>query len=98
MLEREFQSYLKRRLKTIMPAGSKIIKNDASEIQGIADLLVSYGPKVAWLEVKKSKDAPHRPNQDYYVEQINAQGGFARFIYPENEEEVISALRRWFDV
>lgn len=98
MLERDYQPKLKKRLKAIMPPGTKILKNDASAIQGIADLLVSYGAKCAWLEVKESQDAAHRPNQDYYVEQINSQGGFARFIYPENEEEVISEMRGWFGV
>lgn len=96
MLERDYQPKLKKRLKVIMPPGTKILKNDSSIIQGIADLLVSYGAKCAWLEVKESQDAPHRPNQDYYVEQINSQGGFARFIYPENEKEIIEELRGWF--
>ena len=96
MLERDYQSELKKRLKAIMPPGSKIIKNDAQLLQGIADLQVSYGARCAWLEVKRSADAPHRPNQDYYVNQINSQGGFARFIYPENEEKIFSELRGWF--
>lgn len=96
MLEREYQSDLKKRLKSIMPPGSKILKNDSQYLQGIADLLISYGAKCAWLEVKKSKYAAHRPNQDYYVKQINSQGGFARFIYPENEDEVVEELRGWF--
>lgn len=96
MLERDYQPKLKKKLKAMLPSGTKILKNDAQYLQGIADLLVSYGSKCAWLEVKESQNAPHRPNQDYYVEQINSQGGFARFIYPENEEEIISELRGWF--
>lgn len=98
MLERDYQSDLKQRIKAQMPKGTKILKNDSSCLQGICDLLVSYGAKAAWLEVKRSKAAPHRPNQDYYVNQINSQGGFARFIYPENEEEVISEMRGWLGV
>ena len=96
MLERDYQPKLKKKLKCIFPPGTKILKNDSQYLQGIADLLVSYGSKVAWLEVKESQDAPHRPNQDYYVNQINSQGGFARFIYPENEKEIIEELRGWF--
>ena len=98
MLERDYQTDLRKRIKAQMPKGTKVLKNDASDLQGICDLLVSYGPKAAWLEVKRSKTATHRPNQDYYVEQINSQGGFARFIYPENEKEIIEELRGWFGV
>lgn len=98
MLERDYQPKLKKKLKAIFPPGTKILKNDAQYLQGIADLLVSYGSKVAWLEVKNSVTAPHRPNQDFYVDQINKQGGFARFIYPENEEEVISEMRGWLGI
>lgn len=98
LAERDYQPKLKKKLKAIFPPGTKILKNDARYLQGISDLLVSYGAKCAWLEVKDSQDAPHRPNQDYYVNQINSQGGFARFIYPENEKEVISELRGWFGV
>ncbi len=98
MLESDYQTDLKKRLKTVMPSGSKIIKNDSKILQGVADLLVSYGAKCAWLEVKRSENAPHRPNQDYYVNQINSQGGFARFIYPENEEKIFSELRGWFEL
>lgn len=92
MLESDYQKGLVKRIKDLMPPGAKVIKNDARLKQGIADLLVSYGNKCAWLETKRSEKASHRPNQDYYIDQINSQGGFARFIYPENEEEVLQEM------
>jgi len=92
MLERDYQKGLVKRIKDMMPPGTRVIKNDAQLKQGIQDLLVSYGDRCAWLEVKKSKNAKHQPNQDFYVDLVNSQGGFARFIYPENEEEVLSEM------
>ena len=67
MLERDYQKGLIKRIKNLMPEGTRIIKNDAKLKQGIQDLLVSYGNRCAWLEVKKSKNAKHQPNQDYQI-------------------------------
>lgn len=63
--------------------------------QGIPDLTVYCGPFWAMLEVKAAADSPLQPNQDYWVEYYN-QLSFARFIYPENEAEVLHALHRSF--
>lgn len=80
---------------------SLVLKNDSGYIQGIPDLQViihtHFGSIVAFLEVKRNKNAHHQPNQDYYVNQINEEGGFARFIYPENTEDVLSDMRRYFN-
>ena len=68
---------------------------DPNEVQGHPDLLVLYGSTWAALEGKRSANAPHRPNQDYYVRQMNEMS-FAAFIYPENKEEVLNAMERSF--
>ena len=94
MVERDFQRKLKIELKERFP-GSIIYKTDASQIQGSPDLLILYRNKWACLEVKKDAKAPHRPNQDYRVQQM-AKMSFAAFIYPENKEEVLSDLERLF--
>ena len=70
---------------------------DPNEIQGIPDLLVLYENKWAALEGKKSANAPHRPNQDYYVNLMNKMS-FASFIYPENKEEVLYELQQAFRI
>ena len=93
-LERDFQAGLIKDLKQMFP-GCIVMKNDSSYIQGIPDLLILYKDKWASLEVKKSATASHRPNQNYYVEKMNAMS-FSRFIFPENKDEVLTDLARLF--
>ena len=93
-LERDFQSKLITELKEEFE-GCIVMKLDSSYIQGVPDLLVLYNDKWAVLEVKRSSNAKHRPNQDYYVRRMNEMS-FSRFIYPENQEEVFDELRQVF--
>ena len=91
MLESKFQSNLIKEIKERFP-GCIVLKNDSSYLQGVPDLSVFYKDKWCTLEVKKSVNASHQPNQDYYVDLVNSQGGFARFIYPENEDTVLKEM------
>ena len=72
-----------------------MLKNDPDYIQGIPDLIVLYFDRWAGLECKRSREASHRPNQDYYVSKMNDMG-FARFIFPENKEDVLNELSGFF--
>ena len=90
--ENKFKTSLCGRIKEEFP-GSMVLHID--EFQGCPDLLVLYRDKWAVLEGKDSCDAPHRPNQDYYIELMDTMS-FARFVYPENEEEVIDELHKAF--
>lgn len=96
MLESKFQANLIKKLKEIYP-GCMVLKNDSSYLQGVPDLLVLYNDRWASLEVKKNANARHQPNQDYYVDKMNEMS-FSRFICPENEEEVLSDLKRAFNI
>lgn len=96
MLESKFQANLIKKLKEEYP-GCMVLKNDSSYLQGVPDLLVLYNDHWASLEVKKNANARHRPNQDYYVDKMNEMS-FSRFICPENEEEVLSDLKRAFNI
>lgn len=89
--ESEFQSQLMDEIRLLLP-GCIILKNDATYIQGISDWSIYYGPKFAMLECKRSANERHQPNQDYYVDKINKDGGFARFVYPENKTQVLLDL------
>lgn len=95
MKESKFQAELKKELKEMFP-GCIVTKLDSGDIQGIPDLLVLYKNKWATLENKRIKNAPKRPNQEYYVEKMNEMS-FSRFIYPENKEEILNELRETFE-
>lgn len=96
MLESKFQSELIKELNALLP-GAIITKMDANMIQGIPDLIILYGPQWAVLECKKESNARHQPNQDYYIEKMNAMS-FASFISPQNKEAVINELLSAFGV
>ena len=93
-LERDFQSQLIKDLKFIFP-GCMVMKLDSGYIQGIPDLIIVCGPKWAALEVKRSESSPARPNQEYYIDTMREMS-YARFIYPENEREIIDELEQFF--
>ena len=93
-LERDFQSKLIKAIKEKFP-GCVVMKNDSSYIQGIPDLTVLYQDKWAMLEVKRSETASHRPNQEYYVGKMDEMS-FARFICPENKQEVLHEMEHAF--
>lgn len=95
MLENKFQANLIKKLKRLYP-DCFIMKNDSSYMQGVPDLLVLNKDKWATLECKKSANARHQPNQDYYVGKMNEMS-FSRFIFPENEQEVLDELYHWFN-
>lgn len=92
MTEARYQSELIKKLRLLFP-GCVILKNDPGYLQGVPDLVIFNGDRYAFLEVKASEDAPVQVNQPYYVELLNSMS-FAAFIYPSNEEEVLSALQR----
>lgn len=95
MLESKFQANLIKELKQLFK-GCIVMKNDSSYIQGIPDLLILYGGKWAALECKKTSSASKRPNQEYYVGLMDKMS-FAKFISPENKEEVLRDLHKAFE-
>lgn len=92
MKESMFQAQVKQELKERFP-GCIILKNDPSSLQGIPDLSIFYGQRWGMLEIKNDVDAPHQPNQDYYVNKLNDMS-FAAFINPENKEAVLDEMER----
>lgn len=94
MLEKDFQSGLIKDIKSRFK-GSIVLKNDPNYIQGMPDLTVFYHEHYAILEVKKSKSASHRPNQDYYISKFG-ESTFSSFVYPENKEDVLNGMAQSF--
>lgn len=93
ILEKDFQKAFIRQIKIILP-NSIAIKNDANYLQGFPDWTVIDGPRVYVFEAKAFKNANRQPNQEYYINTINNAGGFARFVYPENMQEVLDEIQR----
>lgn len=94
MLESKFQSQLIKEVKEKFP-GCIVLKNDASYKQGVPDLMVLFEDKWAALECKRSSEAKHQPNQDYYVGKMNEMS-FAAFVSPDNKKEVLDELEHAF--
>lgn len=92
--ESAFQAKLIKELRQRFN-GCLVLKNDSGYIQGVPDLLILYKSKWAALECKRSKDAPHRPNQDHYIRELGKMS-YASFIYPENKEDVLDELQDAF--
>lgn len=92
MKESGFQHGLIAEIKKRVP-DCIVLKNDATYMQGIPDLLILSGKHWAALECKKSaKDRERpRPNQEFYVDTMNRMS-YAAFVYPENKEEVLDEL------
>lgn len=93
-VESRFQSETIKDLIKMFP-GAFIRKNDPNDTQGIPDVLILFGNTWAMLEFKASEKAPARPNQPYYVDMFNKMS-FASFIFPENKDDVLHALRLAF--
>ena len=96
MKERDYQAQLIKKLRVLFP-GCVILKNDSSYMQGVPDLIILYGRYWGMLEVKLHVNFRTQPNQEYYIEQLNAMS-FAAFIHPDNEEEVLHALQHAFEL
>ena len=94
MLESKFQKDLIKEIKARFP-DAIVLKNDPNYIQGVPDLTVLYYNHWATLECKKSSKATHRPNQDYYVEKMNAMS-YSSFISPDNKQEVLDGMEELF--
>ena len=92
--ESKFQSELIKKIKERYPEAI-VLKNDSSYKQGIPDLTVLHKDKWAALECKQHDKASHRPNQDYYISKMDEMS-FARFISPENEEDVLNEMDEAF--
>lgn len=94
MKESKFQKELIDEIKKEF-RGCIVLKNDPNYIQGIPDLLILFRDRWAALECKKEENAHHQPNQEHYICVMNEMS-YARFIYPENKEEILDELQRAF--
>lgn len=93
-LESKFKPQFLERVEELFP-GCHIEINGTDFLQGIPDTTIYWGRHWAKLEFKRSAKAPKRPNQDYYIEMFDRMS-FARFVTPENQEDVLRELQQAF--
>ena len=96
MLESTFQTRTLGLIKRHLP-GVMVLKNDSGYQQGIPDFSLFYGTAWAWLEFKKSAHEAVQPNQEHFIAWADKHS-FGAFIYPENRDEVLSDLIRYFEI
>lgn len=94
-IESGFQGRLREKIKALLP-DCIVMKTDATNHQGIPDLCIMCRGRCAFIECKGSRTAAHRPNQDTWVDWLSSQGFFAAFAYPENANEILMDLQRYF--
>jgi len=92
ILESNFQKKVIDEIQAMYP-GAVILKNDPNYIQGIPDWLILNNKRWAALEIKRSPRSGIQPNQPYWVDVLDAMS-FARFLTPENKEDILHELRK----
>ncbi len=92
MTERDFQRKLMKDIGKRLN-GSVVLKTDARQRQGFPDLLILYKDKWAVLECKKDDLSHKQPNQEFYINELGKMS-FAKFVNPNNKEEVLDELVR----
>ena len=95
MLESELKGRVKNRIRQRLPYTELTFIEPKTFSRSHPDLVILGLRAWAALEIKRSFDAPKQPNQQYRVDRLNLIG-YARFVYPENLEEVLDELERLF--
>lgn len=91
-LEREFQAAFIAELRSLFPHAI-ILKNDSGYQQGIPDWIMLLDDRWFIFEIKRSPTASQQPNQEYYIDLLDAMS-FAAFVYPQNKDQVLDAIQR----
>jgi hypothetical protein len=94
MHERDFQPEIIARIRQAFPEA--LVTKCGNGIQGFPDLQILIGrpqaePKWAYLECKKNFGAKEQPNQRYWIKELDRMS-FARFIFPENADQILEDL------
>jgi hypothetical protein len=95
MLESEFKKQAKKRIIERFPNLDLDFIDGNTNDRSMPDTFVLGPWSWAALEFKRSAFAPLRPNQGYHIRRLNKKG-YAKFVYPENLEEVLDDLERIF--
>lgn len=91
MLESKFQAETIKMIRKMLP-GCIIMKTNPNYLQGIPDTLVLFGPRWALIEFKRSENEPFQPNQEWYIEHLNAMS-YSTMMCPENRKMKLDELQ-----
>lgn len=87
--------FIARVITDLKKAGCLYVrKNQAASIRGIPDVEACFHGWYVALEGKRDKNARLQPLQQFTIDRIQLAGGFARIVYPENWDEVLSEITR----
>ena len=94
--ERQLQAELVKWLKSLSRNITVLKINVTAGVpQGFPDLLVLYNGGFIAIELKKSNEAPYRPNQQYYLARFNAMKHGKAFVYmPETSDFVKNSIKK----
>jgi len=72
-------------------------KTEAGALHGLPDIMGCVSGFFIALEIKRSRSAVKKSKQyklqKYYLDCIRACGGFGEFVYPENVQEILLAIK-----
>lgn len=88
--ERNFKQDMNRRLP-----GGWWVKGNSQMQQGIPDQTFYYGPRWAMFEFKRAENSDLQENQDWFIDMFNEMS-YARFVSPENYNEVLDEVQEAF--
>jgi hypothetical protein len=90
-LESAFQKEVIDELRHRLP-GCVVLKNDAQFQPGIPDLVVFYGNRYAFLEVKRGAKEKRQAGQEFFTS-LFAKWSYGAMIYPENRELILDEIQ-----
>lgn len=93
-LESETEKRFKKDLDERLPGGWWVKGNSMMQ-QGIPDQTFYHGPNWAMFEFKREANSDLQENQDYFIDKFDEMS-FARFVSPENYDEVLDEVQEAF--
>lgn len=94
--ESDYKRKLMKKLRQI--PSSYWYSHQAGSIRGISDIIGCVNGVMVVLEVKRSleeyrKKSPRTALQEKFLSNIRSAKGYGSFIYPENEEKILSEIQ-----
>lgn len=95
--ESKFEQHVVKRIEKMYP-GAMVLKVHPNYRPGFPDRIALYGDHYYVFETKREANAPFQPNQQYYIDSINAMSRYSgsTVVHPGNEKEFFDEIQRAF--